>query len=288
MPFDSSGFTAKIIEPLGIRSGRHLPTGINRIASRNNRVLPRAWYDAPVLRKRALRAIAGRSLSPAKVPTTTEKAPITFIHISKNAGTEIGRRLREANDILGEEIFRKSHHDFKLRRLPKGHDYFFSIRNPVDRYFSAFYSRKRKGRPRYDSEWTAHEALAFEAFDHANDLAEALFSEGQNGKQAFCAMKSISHVARNQVDNFVRTGNFLTVRPPLAIIRVSNLESDLARFMSNLGIDPVVLAPDPVKSHQNDYSKVPELTDLARKNLAKWYVQDFELFRVCEEWIEAQ
>ena len=43
---------------------------------------------------------------------------------------------------------------------------------------------------------------------------------------------------------------------------------------------------DNIQSHKNDYTEVPPLSELARINLKKWYVQDYMFYDFCEEWIK--
>ena len=97
---------------------------------------------------------------------------IAFLHIGKNAGTQIThvtKQLKKYNIKI-----KKYHHKTKLADLSRNSQYFFSIRNPATRFLSGFYSRKRKGQPRLNIDWNIHEKIAFEQFEHANDIAENL------------------------------------------------------------------------------------------------------------------
>ncbi len=208
-----------------------------------------------------------------------------FLHIGKNAGSQVIDLCEVISARAPVEIVAHGHHTF-LRHIPSKSRYFFSVRDPVARFTSGFYSRKRKGRPRYESEWTPFEARAFETFEHANDLAEALFSGGALGHEAFGAIKSISHTAMDQVDWFYGSGTFLDVRPPVAIIRQDHLASDFEALKRRIGVDPSIApVPQQDRSHANDYAGVPDLSDVARRNLKNWYAQDFEFVHQCEVWI---
>lgn len=214
------------------------------------------------------------------------KRPIHFLHIGKTAGTEIKRYIEHFNKRLDKRVIVAHKHDVSLREIPERDAYFFSIRDPIARFRSAFYSRKRKGQPLIYSEWSKDEAIAFRDFAEANDLAEALFREDILGKKAFAAIKSIRHTAQNQVDWFSRCGNFLELRPPLAIIRQEYFASDMQLLQSNLNLPAgFALEQDFVKSHKNDYSGTSELSELALVNLRLWYKQDLEFYRMCEEWL---
>jgi hypothetical protein len=139
---------------------------------------------------------------------------IHFLHIGKNAGNEISRWMRKANDNQSDVHFRLEGHHTKLRDLSHQVDWFFSIRHPVDRFVSAFYSRKRCGRPLYNTAWTNHENLAFEAFPHASELADNLFQTGEAGEKAVEAITAISHTSMHQIDWFAGQGAFLKLTPP--------------------------------------------------------------------------
>ena len=153
---------------------------------------------------------------------------------------------------------------------------------------SGFYSRKRKGLPRIYSEWSRHEKRAFSYFEHANDLAEALFDDGVRGYNAICAIKSIFHCSMDQVGWFDCSGYFLDINPPVAIIRLEKFENDVRLFLTRIGVDSGVwFSTDPVARHSNDYSLVPELSEKAQNNLYNWYRQDYEFYRMCEAWIES-
>ena len=143
------------------------------------------------------------------------------------------------------------------------------------------------GQPLYNVPWSACEALTFQQFADANDLAEALFSPGQLGRDATAAILSISHTSMNQVSWFERWGHALTVRPPVWIIRQENYATDMREFLRRIGHPDVVAASqDPHARHANDYSNVPELSQKAIENLHRWYCQDFAFYDLCEDWLK--
>lgn len=215
------------------------------------------------------------------------RTPVHFLHIGKNAGTQIERRMEALNTAQTRYALVKHPHSVTLSGIPNGEAYFFSIRRPENRFVSGFYSRKRKGQPRIYKEWSAHEARAFAAFEHANDLAEALNGEGARAKEAFSSMKAISHVSMNQVDWFSRQGFLFDERPPVHVIRQEAFEEDFAMFLEKLGLEAKDAAPatDAVSAHRGDYENAPPLSERARANLARWYAQDVAFYDVCERWI---
>lgn len=219
---------------------------------------------------------------------TTQKT-IHFLHIGKAAGSQIKHLANQVNAAQTAWRIKKYPHHVDLKDLPDREPYFFSIRHPLSRFTSGFYSRKRKGQPRLLVEWTAHEKRAFKAFEHANDLAEALFEDSPRGANAFYAINSMNHTAKGQVDWFFKRGFLFDIRPPLWVIRQEHFAADWAQFLDRIGLARY-LPPteDDTRAHRNDYSNVPPLSDRAKENLRRWYCQDIEFYKRCEEWIERQ
>src|SRR5262249_46523580 len=126
------------------------------------------------------------------------KRTIHFLHISKNAGTQIKFVVQQINRNNENYRIEAHPHRIGLKHLPPSADYFFSIRNPYTRFQSGFYSRKRKGAPRLFIDWSPEEEETFSNFEHANDLAEALFEDSTRGYLAFAAMRAIPHLQIQQ------------------------------------------------------------------------------------------
>lgn len=110
------------------------------------------------------------------------------------------------------------------------------MRNPISRFVSGFYSRKRMGRRRNNIVWTAAEERAFADFEHANDLTESLFLPGVEGMRALGAIKAIRHTAQDQIDWFALVGEIFDVRPPIWVLRQEHLQSDFEVFRRPAGI----------------------------------------------------
>jgi hypothetical protein len=213
------------------------------------------------------RSAIGRLITRALARSDT----IHFLHIGKTAGTQI-------REVLGSRIL--SHgHDVTLAELPARCRYFFSIRQPESRFVSGFYSRKRQGQPRYFFPWSTEEQRAFSEFEHANDLAEALYER----PEALEAITSIRHTAQHQIDWFVRHGQIFDLHPPVWIVRQEQFEVDFDEFCRRAGLGRVPLPPS--RSHANDYSTVPPLSAKASKNLRRWYSRDLAFYEACEQWM---
>lgn len=251
---------------------KELGMGKQMIKGTVNRLLASAGYE---VRRKANKPVLGNT--------------VHFLHIGKNAGTQVVALCDQINASGGQNgvRIRKEPHHVSLRDLPVDARYFFSTRDPIKRFKSGFYSRQRKGQPRLNSEWSTHEEAAFGAFEHANDLAEALFEKGPLGRKALGAIHSIRHTAMNQIDWFCQTGNFLEIRPPVAILRQEHLSDDFDAFKSHLGVSlDLVPEIDKGKAHATDYAAIPELSEKACENLRRWYAQDFEFVARCERWVQ--
>jgi len=226
--------------------------------------------------------VAGLQLNSSKL----KSSKVNFIHISKCAGTEIKRHIEYINSNSNVSI-KASWHDVNLDQIPEDEHYFFSIRDPITRFVSEFYSRKRKDWPRFDREWSFKESSAFADFPHANLLAESLLSDGIEGDRARRAMSSIGFIWKNQVDWFNQEGNFLISRPPLHLIRQEHFDKDFSSFLQKIDVGSgLILKRDFVLSHMNDYSEVPQLSDLAISNLKQWFEKDIKFYQLCSDWID--
>lgn len=237
--------------------------------------------------KRLLRSLGAEIRPCARVPLFRE--PVHYLHIGKTAGTQIGHVIAQVNAAQTKLAIIKNGHGTTLRSLPKDAAYFFSLRNPLARFRSGFYSRKRMGRPRLNNLWSPSEERLFTEFEHANDLAEALFRHDARGQKALSAMLTIGHIGHLQIDWFKKAGDIFHLRPPVWIIRQEHLEADVATLLRRLGIrQTVALTNDPVKAHVNDYAGIPPLSDLARSNLQQWYAADIQFYAHAEAWMAEQ
>lgn len=214
---------------------------------------------------------------------------IYFLHIGKAAGSQVKQAMNQINKQRGETRLYPLRHEVQLVQLPEESDYFFSIRLPHSRFRSGFYSRKRMGRPLNDIPWTAAETQAFTTFEHANDLAEALFEPGELGMKALAATKSIMHTGMDQIDWFVLDADIFSHRPPIWVLRQEHFDEDFATFLARAGIDyQPQIKSDKRGAHANDYSGIPPLSEKAMDNLRRWYAQDYAFYDAVECWMERE
>lgn len=203
---------------------------------------------------------------------------VHMLHIGKTGGTALKARLCALNEDPDCRVrFFLHDHGVRLRHLPPGARYFFAVRDPVARFVSGFYSRKRQGQPRYFYPWSPDEKAAFDRFAEAHDLAEALADPGDAGARA--AMEAIQHVNAAHLDWFDGDPALpLKRRRPVAILRQTHLDADFARMLTALGVTcPRTEAALPARTeaaHRNDYSRVPPLSEPGRTALERWYADD--------------
>ena len=162
------------------------------------KIRPKVLYDRKNL-KRKFYALAAkyrfvRGLG--RLVLRRGRKRVNFLHIGKTGGTQIMFQLKKVNRVSRQFYFQKRGHSFTLADLPAGELWFASVRDPISRYYSAFYSRKRMGQPRVNNPWTPGEQWAFERFPHANDLAEALSPNHEKNEDGIKAMTRIGHVNR--------------------------------------------------------------------------------------------
>ena len=215
------------------------------------------------------------------------KNDIIFFHIGKTSGTKINSIFKKK--IINNINIIKTQHNLKKRHINLNQNYFFSIRNPVNRFLSGFYSRKRKGKPRLYKDWSTEERQAFKKFKSANQLAESLFLKSKKGQDAIRAIQSIGHCNSDQIDWFSGS-DFFGNNPPLCIIRQEFFERDMILFCKKLNIKGEILKnikkEIKIKEHKNNYNKIKPLSKKAIFNLKKWYVKDVYFYKYCNNWIK--
>ena len=231
--------------------------------------------------------IEARQASRQRAADAEARAAVHFLHIGKAGGNQIRFMLDRVSRRGGGPRFVTHGHRTALCHLPPA-QWFFAIRHPVSRFVSAFYSRKRQAMPRTFNPWSESEKIAYSQFEHASDLAEALFDQSTRGDHAFKAMSSIVHTAMRQTGWIEPIGYFLEVRPPVHIIRQEQLEADMNVLFRCLDIDPVPPTKDPVTAHANDYNDAPPLSATGIANLERWYAPDLQFYQCCVKWIDAR
>ena len=209
---------------------------------------------------------------------------LQFLHIGKAGGNSIkfafekGLETNGHQATGGQKFIKTWGHKYKLGFFADDVEYIVNVRDPVSRFNSGFYSRKRMGKPKKDVPHTLFEHIAFRNFSHANELAEALSdSSVLRRMNAAIAMTTIGHVSQLLCSWF--TVESLQKHPPFAVLELGTLEACMNDLARKLSVDGFQLPKDNFHSHANDYSETVPLSDRARANLELWYAEDYKVYR---------
>lgn len=208
------------------------------------------------------------------------KQNIHFLHIGKTGGSAIKSVL---NDYLETPKYSlKLHgHGTTLKDIPKGDAVFFFLREPVSRFISGFYSRQRKGQPRYYSEWSSKEKKVFENFSTPNEIAVSLADEQV---LAIMAMKSVQHF-RNYNQWYINLDYFKSRLDDILFVGFQeSLDVDFLKLKNILGIPSGINLPtDEVAAHKNPKNIDKSIDKSGLSALQAWYLEDAKFISLCKE-----
>ena len=203
---------------------------------------------------------------------------VHFIHIGKTGGTAIKSVLKRYYSTKEFNIFMQDH-EFKLNDALPGEYVFFVLRDPIYRFISGFYSRKRQELPRTFWPYSKEEKRAFGVFQTPNELGLALSSvDSVLRNQAQHAMKEIGHVNTSFWDWF-ENKEYLKNRLSdiLFVGEQENLNKDFDELKRILGLPDYLKLPDnDFDAHRNPVKSDKSLDAIALQNLKKWYEKDYE------------
>jgi hypothetical protein len=175
-------------------------------------------------------------------------------------------------------------HGVRMVDIPWRDQFFFIVRDPIDRFVSGFDSRLRQGAPRFHEPWTPDEGRAFERFPSAVDLGLALAAHGSERIDAEQAMHSIGHVKTSYWDWFASPAAIRRrERDILWIGFVEELDAEIPALAKRLGLPGLELPSDAVAAHRSTSTGKPALPPEAREALALWYREDYEFVDLCRE-----
>ena len=226
------------------------------------------------------------------------RVTVRFVHVGKTGGSPIKAALKKHRLAYHHEekahkapetpygrIWIPKAHGMRLSKVPEGDYFFFCVRDPLKRFVSGFYSRLRKGQPKYNVEWRPAERVAFEEFPTPRRLAKALVSDDAGERErAHDAMSAIPHL--RPMENWTGTPDELRERIDhlLYIGRQETLAADWEQLKRLLELPARIELPtDPVVSHRRDTSQDEPLDDEATEILRDWYQRDYDLLDYCEQ-----
>ncbi|MEO3417213.1 hypothetical protein AAFO92_21365 [Roseovarius sp. CAU 1744] len=222
--------------------------------------------------------------------TKPDVSPICVLHPGKTGGTYLKAVIRHNKTRWSRPIQLLSHRETvssTLRDFGSDRKLAFTFRDPAARFVSAFQSRRRQGRPKYNRMWSPAEATSFLYFDTANDLAEALSSSCERTRSAaYFAFNSIIHIKTDYSFHFESLENLAGEGPNIvACVDVQNMDRDLPEFLAKLGIADHQL-PDSADRHASPEAAAP-LSDLALENLRSFWELEYRFYRAFQE-LEAE
>ena len=211
---------------------------------------------------------------------------IKFLHIGKTGGTFIKDNLKF---IDKKHQIRILPHSESILKNDK-YQYIFFVRNPTDRFISAFWSRYRKGKPRYYSEWNKKEKEVFEFFKTPNDLAEAIYSsENIKKEKAKIALENISHLNMDLAFYLKDIKNIESCLNNIYYVgRQETINDDLNKIIDKLGYDIEVrkkIKYDEITKHKTSeqFKNLSKISNKGIVNIKKYYSKDFEIIEFLEK-----
>lgn len=216
---------------------------------------------------------------------------VHLLWIGKTGGNALRYGLTRTPDYTAPKEVRLYGHDVTLRDIPIGERVVFFTRDPISRFISGFYSRRRKGLPLIKKrkkfyDWTVQEEEAFSIFQTPNQLALALFRREQ---LALDAMHNIHHVNTSFWDWFEDESYFLFRLPDIFFVgKQETLTSDFERLKTKLGITyfPPLPGKEYLRSHGNHYKENgfdTSLDEKAIQTLRSWYSRDYDFITLVEK-----
>lgn len=203
-----------------------------------------------------------------------------FIHIGKTGGSAVKRALRPVS-TAGTYRLDLHGHRFTLDDVRPGEKLFFATRDPLTRFVSGFYSRRRGGALPGRAAWSPEEAEAYREFATPNELAERIDSD----PRARAAMRAIIHVQSPYASWFGSIDRLRSRRDDLLfILRQEHLDEDFAALLPRLGLEGRAALPtDDAGAHRGTKGVDRSLSAAAVDNLRAWYADDFDFVAGCAE-----
>lgn len=210
-----------------------------------------------------------------------KKQKIHILHIGKTGGTAIKYVFNQVESFRYDIILHN--HKFKLSDVPVDEKAVFFLRNPVSRFLSAFYSRKRKGKPRYNSQWSKTEELLFNAFPSHHMFINALNKREEAGMQLLNkSLEEIKHFW--SITYWLESIDYLAKRKNdiLFVGFQETLTKDFEILKDKLGLDKSIILPvNDVDAHRGQgYDK--SLNNDQKNLLEKLYIEDLNIIEFCK------
>ena len=211
----------------------------------------------------------------------TRKPPMHFLRNTKTGSSAMGVALRPMELTGHYHLMLLGRHPRTLSEIAEGEPFFFAVRDTVSRFVSGFYSRQRQGGVGQPRPWRPEEVSVYQRFSTANDLAVALSSPNDDQREAAeAAMGAIRHfrsywVAFGDAEYFRYRSRDL-----LMVLFQERLDKDFQILTDLLGVT-ASLPTDDRRTHRTPPDVDRRLTDVAVKNLRRWYNRDYDFVSLC-------
>jgi len=209
---------------------------------------------------------------------------IHFLHVGKTGGAAIKNTLN--NYITSQYCFFGHHHIIKLKHISNKDKVIFSVRDPIERFISAFYFAK--DRSKFIGKFFSPKACYYlDHFDTADDLAIALYSKLY--KERIIAQQTmllVPHLKENYWYWF-KNKDYLQKRLTsiLYVFSCKNLNNDFLKFRDFINADSTLELPQKkdIKANVNFNKHNKTISNEGIENLKKWLTKDFEFLQYLME-----
>lgn len=189
-----------------------------------------------------------------------------FIHIPKNAGESIQKLINNTKDLPINYIF----HGYPRKMSNE----IVILREPIDRFISAFYYRKQK--------YYEKNKVDFDKIKTPNDFAISLYTKNSNYKNALNIWKQQDgnhhKILGNEINcNWVFAPQYLYFNNPKYVLRFENLDNEFKMCLKDIGYNKNLNIPK--KNYTNSIKKDKYLSDIALKFIHEYYQEDFKLLK---------
>lgn len=211
---------------------------------------------------------------------------LCLLHVGKTGGTYL-RNLAHKDAYKQRNIVRCTHSDTletTAKQYGDNRQLAFSFRDPAERFVSAFYSRQRQGRPRYQAVWTPGEAISFRYFETPQQILADLRSHSEVSRSAsYFALAHIQHIKLGYVHYFQsatrlrlehKSGNILLC------VETPKISENLHRISKALRDLPISPSKDDLHANPKDVEKLDEA---ARSTMRDHFREEYEIYEAAQQ-----
>ena len=206
---------------------------------------------------------------------------ILYLHIPKTGGSNFRESLPQFNKKSNIKIITIRH--FRYINLLENKKIIFTIRDPISRFVSSFYSRINEDKPYGYTKHSIGEMIAFKWYQDVNKLCKDIYS-----KNIYNLIKSrlaLVWIRQINLPLYILTPlNFLK-RKPLFIFDLEFLQSDIDFFFKHIGANEETMKlfeKKSIKSHKTSFPKDLILTNDSKKILQRYLKEDYKIYLYCK------